>query len=83
MGRDRHPADFAARPDGEEPDDRRRSLPAPRNYYHAMHLAVRLQDKVPLADLISHRFSIADAGKALEATRTGIATKAVIDPSIA
>ncbi|GLK45688.1 MULTISPECIES: zinc-binding dehydrogenase [Novosphingobium] len=59
------------------------AFPAPRNYYHAMHLAVRLQDKVPLADLISHRFSIADAGKALEATRTGIATKAVIDPSIA
>lgn len=56
------------------------SFPAPRNYYHAMHLAARLQDKIPLAELVSHRFSIENAGEALEATRTGIATKAVIDP---
>jgi threonine dehydrogenase-like Zn-dependent dehydrogenase len=47
-----------------------------------MHLAARIQDKVPLAELISHRFSIEDAGKALEVTRSGAATKAVIDPSI-
>jgi 5-exo-hydroxycamphor dehydrogenase len=37
---------------------------------------------VPLADLISHRFSIADATKALEVTHSGAATKAIIDPDL-
>jgi Zn-dependent alcohol dehydrogenase len=45
-------------------------------------LAARLQDKVPLGKLISHRFSIKDASKALEAVKSGKAIKAVIDPSI-
>ena len=58
------------------------AFPAPRNYYHGMHLAARLQDKVPLASLISHRFSIDDATAALEVTRNGTATKAIIDPSL-
>jgi len=56
------------------------SFPAPRNYYHGMHLAARLQDKFPLAELVSHRFSLDQAVDALEVTRNGTATKAVIDP---
>lgn len=56
------------------------SFPAPRNYYHAMHLAARLQDRIPLAALVSHRFSLTDAAKALQITQSGVATKAVIDP---
>jgi 5-exo-hydroxycamphor dehydrogenase len=58
------------------------SFPKPRHYYHALHLAARLQDRVPLADLISHRFGIAGANEALHLTKTGAATKAVIDPTI-
>jgi threonine dehydrogenase-like Zn-dependent dehydrogenase len=58
------------------------SFPKPKHYYQAMHLAARLQDKVPLGKLISHRFSIKDASKALEAVKSGKAIKAVIDPSI-
>lgn len=58
------------------------SFPKPKHYYHALHLAAHLQDKVPLADLITHRFSIDGARSALEATRTGVATKAVIDPQM-
>lgn len=58
------------------------AFPAPRNYYHAMHLAARLQDKVPLADLVSHRFKISDAAKALDVTHSGAATKAIIDPTL-
>jgi 5-exo-hydroxycamphor dehydrogenase len=53
-----------------------------RNYYHAMKLAARVQDELPLADLISHRFPVAGALEALEAVANGDATKAVIDPSI-
>jgi 5-exo-hydroxycamphor dehydrogenase len=58
------------------------SFPAPKNYYQAMQFAARVQDQVPLADLISHRFSIAQAAEALHVTKTGAATKAVIDPTI-
>lgn len=58
------------------------AFPAPRNYYHAMHLSARLQDKVPLAELVSHRFSIADSKKGLEVTASGAATKAIIDTSL-
>lgn len=58
------------------------AFPAPRNYYHAMHLAARLQDKVPLAELVSHRFAIADSEKALAVTASGEATKAIIDPTL-
>lgn len=58
------------------------AFPANRNYFHGMHLAARLQDTVPLAELISHRFAIDDAEAALDVTRRGIATKAVIDPAM-
>lgn len=58
------------------------TFPAPRNYYHAMHLAARLQDRIPLASLISHRFAIGDAAAALDVTHSGAATKAVIDPAL-
>ena len=58
------------------------SFPSPKNYYQAMQFAARVQDRVPLADLVSHRFGIGQAAEALEVTRTGVATKAVIDPTI-
>lgn len=58
------------------------SFPAPKNYYQAMQFAARVQDEVPLADLVSHRFGIAQAAEALHVTKTGVATKAVIDPTI-
>jgi threonine dehydrogenase-like Zn-dependent dehydrogenase len=58
------------------------SFPKPKNYYGAMHLAARLQDRFPLAALISHRFAIPDADKALAAVTAGEVIKAVIDPSL-
>ena len=54
----------------------------PKHYYQALHLAVHVQDRFPLADLISHRFSIAQAQEALEAVKSGTAIKAVIDPTL-
>jgi threonine dehydrogenase-like Zn-dependent dehydrogenase len=58
------------------------SFPKPKHYHGAMHLAAQLQDKVPLASLISHRFAIEDAGKALDAVHKGEVIKAVIDPAL-
>jgi len=58
------------------------SFPKPKHYHDGMHLAVRMQDRVPLADLVTHRFSIAQAGEALEAVKTGVAVKAIIDPTL-
>lgn len=58
------------------------SFPKPKNYYGAMHLAARLQDRFPLAALVSHRFAIGDADKALAAVKNGEVIKAVIDPSL-
>ena len=58
------------------------TFPKPRHYYGAMQLAAQLQDKVPLAGLISHRFAIKDADKALAAVHSGEAIKAVIDPDL-
>lgn len=59
------------------------TFPRPQHYYEAMHLAARLQGKVDLAGLISHRFSIRDADKALDLVHRGEAIKAVIDPELA
>lgn len=56
------------------------TFPKPKHYYAAMHLAASVQDQLPLAGLVSHRFAIEDAGRALEAVRSGAAIKAVIDP---
>lgn len=58
------------------------SFPKPKHYYGAMQLAVRVQDRVPLAGLVSHRFAITDAGLALDAVKKGTVIKAVIDPTL-
>lgn len=54
----------------------------PKHYYRALQLAVQLQDRLPLASLITHRFGIAQAAEALATVQSGDAIKAVIDPSI-
>ncbi len=56
------------------------SFPKPKNYHDALHLAVRCQSSVPLAALVTHRFGVADASAALDATAAGTVIKAVIDP---
>lgn len=58
------------------------SFPKPKHYHGALHLAARLQDRVPLASLISHSFAIEDADKALAAVKAGTVVKAVIDPAL-
>lgn len=58
------------------------SFPKPKHYYGAMHVAAQLQDKVPLASLVSHRYAIEDAHKALDAVHKGEVIKAVIDPDL-
>lgn len=58
------------------------SFPKPKNYHGAMHMAARMQDRVPLASLITHRYAIADAHKALDAVKKGEVVKAVIDPEL-
>jgi len=58
------------------------TFPKPKHYYESMHLAARLQDRFALASLISHRFSIRDAHRALELVHSGEAVKAVIDPQL-
>jgi 5-exo-hydroxycamphor dehydrogenase len=55
------------------------TFPKPKHYYHALHLSVRLQDR--LADLVTHRFGVSDATAALKAVESGTAVKAVIDPT--
>lgn len=56
--------------------------PRPKYYYHALHLAARMADTMPLADLITHRFGIGQAAEAYQAVVSGDAVKVVIDPSI-
>jgi 5-exo-hydroxycamphor dehydrogenase len=58
------------------------SFPKPKHYHNAMHLAVRMQQRVPLAELVTHRFAISQAADALAAVRAGTAIKAVIDPAL-
>ena len=58
------------------------TFPKPKHYHDAMHLAVQLQDRYPLSSLVSHRFAISDAAKALQAVKSGVAIKPVIDPSL-
>ncbi len=58
------------------------TFPKPKHYYGALQLAVKNQDRVPLASLVTHRFSIANAAQALKAVQSGTAVKVVIDPSI-
>lgn len=59
------------------------TFPKPKHYHQALHLAVRLQDELPLADLVTHRFGIGGANDALDLTAAGKVIKAVIDPELA
>jgi threonine dehydrogenase-like Zn-dependent dehydrogenase len=58
------------------------TFPKPKHSHGALQLAARLQGEFPLAELVTHRFSIAGAAVALEATAKGAVIKAVIDPEI-
>ncbi|GAB3629934.1 alcohol dehydrogenase GroES domain-containing protein [Pandoraea terrae] len=58
------------------------TFPKPKHYHEAMHLAARMQDRYPLAGLVSHRFAISQANEALEAVKSGAAIKPVIDPTL-
>ncbi len=58
------------------------SFPKPKHYHGALQLAARLQGEFPLAALVTHRYGIAGASAALEATAKGAVIKAIIDPEI-
>lgn len=58
------------------------TFPKPKHYHQALHLAARVQDQIPLGDLVTHRFSITGAGEALAKTAAGDVIKAVIDPEL-
>lgn len=55
-------------------------FPKPKHYYQAMQIAVKLQDRLNLPNLITHRFGIDQTAEALEAVKNGDAVKVVIDP---
>jgi 5-exo-hydroxycamphor dehydrogenase len=46
-----------------------------------MHLAVELEKRVPLAEIITRRVDVADVDTALDAVQDGLAVKAVISPT--
>ncbi|OXR43659.1 5-exo-hydroxycamphor dehydrogenase [Nocardia cerradoensis] len=52
----------------------------PEHYYKAMHLAATLERKVPLAEIITHRFDVTEVNEALDTVERGDAVKAVIQP---
>jgi len=58
------------------------AFPKSKHYYLAMQVAAQLQDKVPLASLVSHRYAIENADRALDAVKNGEVVKAVIDPEL-
>jgi threonine dehydrogenase-like Zn-dependent dehydrogenase len=58
------------------------TFPKPKHYYEAMHLAARVQERVPLANLVTHRYAIEDAATALDAVKKGQVIKAIIDPEL-
>lgn len=58
------------------------TFPKPKHYYQALQTAVRCQEQFPLANLVTHRFGIAQAGTALSETAAGQVIKAVIDPEL-
>ncbi len=58
------------------------TFPKPKHYYQAVQLAAAMQDKFPLSDLVTHRFSISSAAEALAKTKEGSVIKAVIDPAL-
>ena len=53
------------------------TFPKPKHYHGAMHMAVRLQERVPLAALVTHRFGIAQANQALDLVKAGNTIKAI------
>jgi len=58
------------------------TFPKPKHYHDAMQLAVRMQDRYPLAQLITQRFGVRDAERALATVSSGQVIKAVIDPTL-
>ncbi|WP_324742329.1 zinc-binding dehydrogenase [Tsuneonella sp. CC-YZS046] len=56
--------------------------PRAKHYYRALHLAVDMADKVPLANLITHRFGLNQAADAYAAVTGGEAVKVIFDMSI-
>lgn len=58
------------------------TFPKPKHYYQAVQMAARLQDRYPLASLVTHRFKVSEAARALEVIKSGAAIKAVIDPAL-
>lgn len=58
------------------------SFPKPKHYYQAMHLSASMEARYGLSELITDRFSIEQAGSALEKLKTGTLIKPVIDPSL-
>lgn len=53
-----------------------------RDYYRAMKLAARVQDRIPLAAMITDRFPVSETREALRSVERGEAIKAVIDPTL-
>jgi len=58
------------------------TFPKPKHYHQAMHLAARVQDRFPLARLVTHRYAIDQATTALDMTARGATIKAIIDPEM-
>jgi 5-exo-hydroxycamphor dehydrogenase len=58
------------------------TFPKAKHYYRAVQLAARLQDRFPIAELVTHRFPVQDSERALQAVESGEVIKAVIDPSM-
>jgi len=53
----------------------------PEHYYRAMHLAAQLEQRLPLTEIITHRFDVFRADEALDTVESGLAVKAVIQPA--
>ena len=58
------------------------TFPKIKHYYQAVQLAARLQDRFPLADLVTHRYRVEDSEAALLAVEHGEVIKALIDPQV-
>jgi threonine dehydrogenase-like Zn-dependent dehydrogenase len=58
------------------------TFPKTKHYYRAVQLCARLQDRFPIADLVTHRFKVEDSERALHTVENGEAIKAIIQPGI-
>lgn len=58
------------------------TFPKTKHYYRAVQLSARLQDRFPIAELLTHRFRVEDAEQALHTVESGEAIKTVIDPAL-